>query len=148
MAVKFVGWRGMSGGSPSSEVGVLDGSTATTKDTLCYADTSNDVLKTATSSAGTTLTLYGVFNETLASGATTVSVTPLNESQLWEVDCTNNTATTQLYSRQILTDGATLNNSASDTATTASVFRVTEIVGAASDKKVRGYFIISHQVTA
>lgn len=54
-----------------------------------------------------------------------------------EVDTTHNTAVTQRGTYVDLTDHATIDNDTSST----DVFYVTEMVGAAADKKLRGYFV-------
>jgi hypothetical protein len=55
----------------------------------------------------------------------------------FECDCTDATAVTQRGTYVDLTDHDTLNNGASST----DVFYVTEMIGATTDKKVRGYFV-------
>jgi len=55
----------------------------------------------------------------------------------FECDTANNTAVTLRGTYLDLTDHDTLN----DAASTTDVFYVTEVVGAAADKKVRGYFV-------
>jgi hypothetical protein len=55
----------------------------------------------------------------------------------FECDCTHNSAATQRGTYVDLTDHDTLDNDATST----DVFYITEVVGAAADKKVRGYFV-------
>jgi len=54
-----------------------------------------------------------------------------------EVDTTHNTAVTQRGTYLDLTDEATIDNDASSN----DVFYVTEMIGAAADKVLRGYFV-------
>lgn len=57
----------------------------------------------------------------------------------FEADTANNTAATDRNLTADLTDHDTLNNGAS----TNDVFYIEELVGAAADKKVKGYFVHS-----
>ena len=128
----------------------LDGSTAIASGALVYRDTANQFVETATSSAGDSLTLFGVAIETVASGATEVGVIPIvpNPGQIWEVDTTSNTAADQLMLNHALTDGVTIKNTATTVATVLGVFIALRNVGAAADKKQQGYFVGHAQVTA
>jgi hypothetical protein len=125
----------------------LDGSTALTANTLVYRDTANGVVKAATA-ATDSLVLYGVNLDTVASGATEARVLPLVDGQTFLVDCTNNTATTQLMKNHLLTDAGTINNTATQNATKAAVFIADSIQGAAADKKLIGRFAKTGIVTA
>lgn len=125
-------------------------STTYTKDTLVYRDTTNSVLKPATSSVGTTENIEGIFTDTTVttggSGTPTGNVQMLFPQQLYLCDCTNNTAANQLYKNQVMTDAGTINNSSTHTATTLAIFVPVAIYGAASDKKLIGYFTKLGQV--
>jgi hypothetical protein len=125
-------------------------STTYTKDTLVYRDTTNSVLKPATSSVGTTENIEGIFTDatvtTAGSGTPTGNVQPIFPSQLYICDCTSNTAANQLYKNQVLTDAGTINNSSTHTATTLAIFVPVAIFGAATDKKLIGYFVKVGQV--
>lgn len=126
---------------------VLDGSTAITKGTLLYRDTSNHVVKTATSGT-TSLIVEAIADETVASGGTEVRAIPIKKGMTVEADCTSNTAATHLYSNHLLTDGATVNNTATHNATAAAIFKALRIKGAAADKKLIGEILKSDIVTA
>ena len=124
----------------------LDGSTAATKGYIYYNDVTNSVLKVCSSSVGTTESQIFLATESQASGALAVKVKPLWHGDVVVADCTNNTAANQLLKRQVLTDGATINNSSSDTATTAAIFFPIGTVGTAANKQLLGYFLTLGQV--
>lgn len=102
--------------------------------------------------ASTTITLVALGQETKTTEASSPTLKVLylqgGPSQLFIADCTNNTATNQLYKTQAMTDAATVNNSSTENTTTAGVFFPIAISGAATDKKLIGYFIRLGQVTA
>jgi hypothetical protein len=123
-------------------------STAVTKGSLLYADTTNKVAKVATSSAGSTTNILGVANQTVTSSATAVECTFLRDGTLVEADCTNNTATNQLLIQHVLTDGATVNNTSTHSTDVKAVFFAVAVKGAAADKKLLGYIIRVGSVTA
>lgn len=127
-----------------------DASVSYTIGTLLYADYSTGELKEATGSAGTTLNIQAVSTKTETSASSTprIEAIPLRSGALFVCDCTNNTAADQLNKRHLMTDGRTVKNTNTDVATTLSVFYAISTVGAASDKKLMGYFIQVGQVTA
>lgn len=112
---------------------------------ILQLDTTNNGVKiaTATSTTDTVNAIECVAVETLATSAVAAQINaiPINSQQLWEADCTNNTAANQLYLRQILTDAGTVANTSSDTATTSAFFLPLMISGIASDKKLIGRLI-------
>lgn len=125
-------------------------STTYTINQLVYRDTTNSVVKMVTSSVGTTENLEGIFTDatvtTAGSGSPTGNVQPIYPSQLYLCDCTNNTAANQLLKNQLMTDAGTIANSSSNTATTLAIFVPVAIYGAATDKKLIGYFAKVGQV--
>lgn len=123
-------------------------SLAVNKGTLVAHDFANAKLVAVTGSVGTTLTLAGVVQKTSVSGDTVLEYTPLDAGIYCEVDCTNNTAANQLHQRHAMTDSGAIANTDTDIATTLGVFFALKAVGAASDKKLYGYFIKAGQVTA
>ena len=123
------------------QIGVLDGSTTVTAGQLLYRDTTNAVLKVVTSGAGTTENIEGVATKSVVSGGTTVNYLIVDSVTFCVCDCTSNTAANQLYKNQAMTDGATIANSSSTTASTSGIFVPLAIVGAAADKKLYGYFV-------
>ncbi len=135
--------------SPAVEL-PLDGSTAIAINSLVFRDTTNGVVKSATAALGTTLNLVGIAAKPEVSGALMADIIPLvsNPSQLWEVDCTNNTAANQLLKAQAMTNATTVANTSTHTATTLGVFIPVALSGAATDKKLIGYFVTVGQVTA
>lgn len=93
--------------------------------------------------------LYGVVYGEYAATATECNVVPFANNQMWECDCTNDTASTQIGSRCVLTDQNYLNNSATDDTSGKGIFEITKLVGSASDKKVIVRIVgMSGQVTA
>lgn len=111
-------------------------STTILKDQILMIDASNNGLIPATSSVATT-TLRAVAQTPLTSVGSVSSVEAIlvNPLQLWEIDCTNNTATNQLWKRHAMTDGVAVNNSSSEATGTTGVAEMVAIVGAAADKK-------------
>ena len=81
----------------------------------------------------------GVAMNTPVSADTEVSVMPIITGDLWEWDCTNNTATNQLCKRSLLTDSLVVANTSTDI--TTNVLTVTPLsnVGAVANKKQYGY---------
>lgn len=118
---------------------------------LLYSDTANGVLKPATNSAGTVLDIEGIAAQAVTTGAggsATVKYIPIVSGQFVVADCNANTASNQLHKNHAMTDAGTVNNTANTVATTLGVFRALGQVGAATDKKLFGYFIKIGQVTA
>ena len=81
----------------------------------------------------------GVAMEDAETTAGVVQVVPFRQGQLWEYDCTNNTAANQLCIRHLLTDAATVANTSSDITTNVTTFTAIRNQGAASDKKQVGF---------
>ena len=81
----------------------------------------------------------GVVVRTPGADDTTTMVIPAVPGQLWEWDCTSNTAANQLCKRHVLTDSLTVANTSTDQAVDEVVVVAIENVGAAADKKQRGY---------
>ncbi len=134
MAFKLVsGW-------PEEDVheGIVTAGTAIAKGDVL--DKNGNVLQRATSSS-TIHTIVGVADETISTSATKIKYIPIIPfSQMWEADAANSTASTQLYENCILTDHDTLNNSGSDVTGPTGIFNILYTKGAATDKKVLGYF--------
>lgn len=118
--------------------------TAFTKDTLLMADHSNNIVIAATSSSASTNSLW-LARETVTNTAEEITVEPIFPFELYLVDTTNNTASTQILERMALTDASTINNSGTDVATDDGIFEALAIVGAASDKTLLGRFLILGQ---
>lgn len=123
-------------------------SLAVVKGSLYCADRSSGVVVAVTNSVGTTLTSLFVAQEACANTATECAFVPVLPNQLWEADCTSNTASNQLLKRHAMTDKDTVANTSSDITTTLGIFEALRLVGAASDKKLLGRFIQPMQVTA
>lgn len=122
-----------------SILGTVTAGTVITKGDVL--DKSGNVLQAATSSS-TIHTIVGVAAETIDTAASTILFVPIVPfAQLWEFDTTNNTATTQRYESAILgANAATLNNTDSDVTGPTAIFTIANVVGAAADKKVIGWF--------
>lgn len=84
----------------------------------------------------------GVAVNTPAASDTTVNVIPV-KGQLWEWDCTSNTATNQLCKRHILTNSTTVANTSTDQGVDEVVVVAIENAGVASDKKQRGFIVMT-----
>lgn len=134
-------------------VAQANNSQAYLQDQLLYEaiGTGNYVLP-VTSSAGTVQNIIGISTKAFtaaASGTVTVNYIPVVTGAVFVVaDCTNNTATTNLHINHLMTDGQTINNGTSNTATTSAIFHALAIVGSLTNKKLYGYFIAHHQVDA
>jgi hypothetical protein len=128
----------------------LDGSTDLADGSLCYRDTSNGVAKACSSTVGDATNILGVVVDNPSATATSCKVIPViaSEGQLWEIDCTNNTAANQLLKAHLLTDAVTLNNTSTHSTDTNAIFIALRAVGAAADKKLIGFFAKTNQVTA
>lgn len=138
MSIKRVG--SLLGNSDVGSISLPISSLAVTKDTLMMADRANNVLVAATSSAATTNSLW-LARETVANTATSIKVEPVTLWDLFECDCTNNTASTQVLERMVLTDAATINNTSTDSAANEGIFEALIVKGAASDKLFIGRFL-------
>ena len=69
--------------------------------------------------------------------STFIDVVPVTDEVYFEVDTGSNTAESQLGTKVVNTDHDTVDN----TDTTNGYFLITENVGAAANKKARGYFV-------
>lgn len=106
---------------------------------LLMWDYENEVAILATS-ACTPERIAGVAVEAATTAATSVLVQKPQEFDEYIVDSTSNGATTDNYHRYALTDEATVANGADDT-TDAGIFFQLGVVGATTDKKVRGRLV-------
>jgi hypothetical protein len=122
------------------------GSSIVAGDLLAY-DRSNKIVIPFTA-ALLALDVAGVAVNTPAAADTVVNVIPVADAQLVEADCTASTATAQLCIRHLMTDAATVNNTTTDATTSSAVFMAIEMVGAAANKKLRGYVLGGQSVKA
>lgn len=134
---------------PAEEM-LADASTLFTTGSLVYRDTTTGELKEATATVGDATNIEGVVLKTQTTGASSpyIRVTPLFHGTRVIIDCTNNTAEDQLNKAHLLTDARTLNNTNSHSTDVNACFIALRMVGAASDKKLYGYFAKTGQVTA
>ena len=131
---------------------VADASTSFTLGSVGYRDTSTGEIKEETGGAATTLTVECVITktETSASSNPRIEAQPIlhGNIQIWIADANANTAVNQVNKAHNLTSALLVDNSSSTDTSTAGIFIILGIVGAASDKKVLGYFVKVGQVTA
>ncbi len=102
--------------------------------------TSNAVDVVPATASSTTVNIYGVAMETVASTATALLVALVNDRQRWVADMTNATNTNHNYERMILTDKATVNNTGTDDTSVNAVFQQ---LGTVSSTRAVGRFLIS-----
>lgn len=77
---------------------------------------------TPATSSSTTYTIRGVAMQTVTSTATSLLVAIVNSAQRWTAAMTNATNTAHNGQRMVLTDKATVNNTGTDSTSTAAVF--------------------------
>jgi len=117
------------------------------KDSLVAIDGANNGVIPATSST-TELNTFGVAQDTITAGSYG-RVVLLEPAQIWEGDCTNNTASTQCLNRHKLTNATTVANTTCDyDDSTAAVALMLRTVGAAADKKAEFLIVSNKQITA
>jgi len=124
------------------QVANVPASTTITAGSLLASDFTNKGLIPATA-ASTVLTIMGIATQSVASSASVqqVNFVPVDQAVYVVADCTNNTAANQLCIRHILTDANTIANTSTNITINTGVFYALGTVGAASDKKLYGYFI-------
>ena len=89
----------------------------------------------------------GVVMGTPDAASLTCQVIPIR-GQLWEYDCTSNTATAQLGKVNDLTDSATVANSTTISTANTGFVRNLYAVGAAANKKMRGLILGAQDAVA
>lgn len=120
-------------------------STAFAANSLVDLNTTSGYIQPSTSST-TSHTLFGVFVDkavtTASSNPANVDVIPIfgGPEQLFIVDCTNVTATNQIYKRQALTNSTTIANTSTDTTANTGVFVPIALVGGVGGTQMLGYF--------
>ena len=83
---------------------------------------------TPSTSSSTTYTIRAVAMQTVASTATTLLVCLVTPAQEWTAAMTNATNATHNGQRMVLTDKATVNNTGTDSTSTAAVFEQYAVV--------------------
>ncbi len=103
--------------------------------------TNGNVLERATATS-TIHTVFAVAAESISTAATKIKVIPIipNMQQVWQCDTTNDTATTQRFESNILTDSATLNNTDTTVSGPTGIFTSIGFSGAVGDRKAIGFF--------
>ena len=108
--------------------------------TVAAFDRGNEVLVAATSST-TIEDVAGVFTTAVASGDTEAQVQEIVDLDVFIADTTNNSDSAHNTHRMLLTDAATVNNTASDDTTDEAIIQQIAPVGAASDNKILCRFV-------
>ena len=108
----------------------------------CLAENGNVVQRASATS--TIHTVACIAAQTISTTDALILGTPLLNGpiQLWETDCSNNTAATQLYENMILTDKLYLDNTDTDVTGPTGIFHCLAVIGAAADKKLLGFFTV------
>lgn len=130
--------------------GISSANQAYTVGQLLMEDKTNGVVIPATSSV-TTLNCLGVGTKSFTEGASngTISYEPIATVAVRVVADTNaDTAANQIHKDHLMTNSNTVNNTATTSTSINAVFHALGQVGAASNRKLYGYFIRSGQVTA
>ena len=117
-----------------SEPQAVSSLTAVRGELLAY-DRANEVLVAATSST-TIEDVAGVAVKAIASADTTAQVQKVEDQDEYVADTTNNSNSAHNMHRMLLTDGVTVNNTATDDTTDAAIIQQISPVGAAADKKI------------
>ena len=99
---------------------------------------------TPSTSSSTTYTIRGVAMQTVTSAATTLLIALATPAQKWSVDATNATNVTHNGQRMVLTDKATVNNTGTDSTSTAAVF---EQFGTVSATRLIGRLLVGSLTT-
>jgi hypothetical protein len=89
----------------------------------------------------------GVVANTPASGDTYCNIIPI-KGQLWEYDCTADTAAAQLGKINNLTNSATVDNSTTIVTAGTGIVKNIVLVGAVGDRKMQGYILGSNNAIA
>lgn len=88
----------------------------------------------------------GVAVEAKGTSDTSVLVQQPEEFDEYIADTTNNSNAAHNYQKMVLTNASTVNNTGTDSDTTAAIFMQLGTVGAASAKKIRGRFITRRDI--
>ena len=83
----------------------------------------------------------GVAVNTPATADVVVNVIPIVPGQMWEYDCTSNTEAAQLGKLNDLTNSSTVANSTTISTAATAFVRNVQLVGATTDKKMRGWIV-------
>ena len=134
----MAGFDRISGGNRGYRRLPISSITVVRNDALMY-DYENEVVILATSSA-TPERMAGIAVEAATSSDTTVLVQKIEEDDEYVVSTTSDTATTDNLHRVALTDENAVANGADVTGDTG-VFQQLGIVGATTDRRIRGRFI-------
>lgn len=114
-----------------------------------HQDRTSDAIDIVPATASsTTVNIFGVCMETVASTATSVLVAVADPTQEWVTDSANNSNTNHNYQRMILTNKAVVNNTGTDDTTVNAVFTQTGTTGTAASKRIIGRFNAVANVTA
>lgn len=134
------------------QTGVSKASQAYTAGQLLMEDKTAGEVIPATSSVST-LNCLGIgvkgYTEGGADVVNGIKYIPIVTQAVFVVaDCTNNTASNQLQKDHLMTDSNNVNNTSTTSTSLNGVFHAIGLVGAASNKKLYGYFIRIGQVVS
>ena len=107
---------------------------------------SGNVVKAATST-NNILNIVAVSAESADSSATTILATLINDNQIWEADCANNTNSNQLLVGQNMGNNGLINNLSTESGNNGEIFLPFAIKGSTSDKKLLGKLLIERSTT-
>lgn len=124
-------------GDPTEKITVAS-VTAVAGDLLYVSQADPSVWTVATASGIEHWHRKAVATAAIASGDTSALVTPVLPGQKWLADSTNDAVAADLYDRQILTDGHTVNNTSSNSTDSSAIFTQLGYAGALTDKKLVG----------
>ena len=108
-------------------------------------DVTSDAIDVTPATASTlTARIYGVAMEAKAATDTSLLIALITPSQTWSADVTNTSNTNHNFQRMVLTDKGTVNNTGTDSTTTAAVFQQTGIL---STTRIVGRFLVGFATT-
>mgnify|MGYP001594732730 CR=1 FL=1 len=103
--------------------------------------TSDTVDVVPATSSSTTVNIYGVAMETVASSATSLLIARIEPSQVWEVQSDADPATNSTGLRMLLTDANTVNYETTDNTSKEAVCEMVGFAGAATERRLLVRFL-------
>lgn len=113
-------------------------------DAVQWDRTSDAVDVTPATSSTITAGIAGIAMETKLSSDTTLIVAIVAPDQRWAADSTNTSNTNHNQQRMVLTDKGTVNNTGTDSTSTAAIFQQTGIISA---NRIVGRFLVGFATT-
>lgn len=102
---------------------------------------------TPATSSTITANIYGVAMEAKTSTDTSLLVAVITEQQEWQADVTNTANTAHNFQRMVLTDKGTVNNTGTDSTSTAAIFEQNGVVSGSSTTRIVGRFLVGRATT-